>query len=108
MIPCSKGYLIMCSLMKSGTTLQEKKREIIILGEEQPGRTCKSKNYIPRIMFLTVVAWPRFDSDGNCMFDGKIGCFLFVTYEPAKQSSANRPARTIEMKPINLVKKEVI
>jgi hypothetical protein len=83
-------------------------RYYTIPGEEQPTRTCKNKNYIPKIMVLAVVARPRFDTDGNCTFDGKIGCFPFVKYEPAKRSSANRPAGTIEMKPIDPVKKEVI
>ena len=83
-------------------------RYYTVPGEEQPTRTCKNKNYIPKIMILTVVARPRFDSNGNCTFDGKIGCFPFVTYEPAKRSSANRPAGTIEMKPIDPVKKEVV
>ena len=57
---------------------------------------------------MTALARPRFDSNGNCTFDGKIGCFPFVTYEPAKRSSANRPAGTIEMKPIESITKEVI
>uniref|UniRef100_A0A0A9CC03 Transposase n=1 Tax=Arundo donax TaxID=35708 RepID=A0A0A9CC03_ARUDO len=76
--------------------------------EEQPTRTCKNKNYIPKIMILTVVDRPRFDSDGNCTFDGKIGCFAFVTYEPTKRSSVNRPAGTMEMKPIESITMEVI
>ena len=83
-------------------------RYYTVPGEEQPTRTCKNKNYIPKIMILTVIARPRFDSDGHCTFDGKIGCFPFVTYEPARRSSANRPAGTIEMKPIESVTKEVI
>uniref|UniRef100_A0A0A8Z8Z0 Uncharacterized protein n=1 Tax=Arundo donax TaxID=35708 RepID=A0A0A8Z8Z0_ARUDO len=80
----------------------------MVPGEEHPMRTCKSKNYIPKIMILTILARPRFDSDGNCIFDGKIGCFAFVTYEPAKRSSVNRPAGTMEMKPIESITKEVI
>ena len=83
-------------------------RYYTVPGEEQPTRTCKNKNYIPKIMILTVIARPRFDSDGHCTFDGKIGCFPFVTYEPARRSSVNRPAGTIVMKPIESVTKEVI
>lgn len=83
-------------------------RYYTVQGEHEPTRTCKNKNYIPKIMLLTALARPRFDSDGNCTFDGKIGCFPFVTYEPAKRSSANRPAGTIEMKPIESITKEVI
>jgi hypothetical protein len=79
-----------------------------IPGEVEPTRTCKNKNYIPKIQILTAVARPRFDSNGNCTFDGKIGCFAFVTYEPAKRSSVNRPAGTIEMKPIESITKDVM
>jgi hypothetical protein len=54
------------------------------------------KDYtVPRVMFLTVVARPRFNSLGFCTFDRKIGCFPFVTSEPAKRSSAKQPAGTI-------------
>jgi hypothetical protein len=41
--------------------------------EENPKRSTRNKNYIEKIMFLAAVARPRFDSDGNCTFDGKIG-----------------------------------
>ncbi|XP_025876903.2 uncharacterized protein [Oryza sativa Japonica Group] len=71
-------------------------------------RTIQNKNFIPKIMILTALARPRFDSNGNCIFDGKIGCFPFVTYTAAKRSSVNRPAGTIEMKPIESITKEVI
>lgn len=76
--------------------------------EQQPIRTCKNKNYIPRIMFLTALARPRFDSSGNCTFDGRIGCFPYVTYVAAKRSSKNRLAGTIEMKPILSIDKSVM
>jgi hypothetical protein len=59
-------------------------------------------------MILTVMARPRLNSLGFCTFDGKIGCFQFVTYEPAKRSSANRPAGTVELKPIKSVNRDVI
>lgn len=83
-------------------------RYYTVPGEEHPTRTCKNKNYIPKIQILTVLARPRFDPDGTCTFDGKIGCFPFVTYEPAKRSSVNRPAGIIEMKPIQSIKKDTI
>ena len=76
-------------------------------GEEQPARTCKNKNFIPKIMFLCALARPRFDSHGNCTFDGKIGCFPFVTFEAAKRSSKNRRAGAIEMKPMESIKMDV-
>jgi hypothetical protein len=58
-------------------------------------------------MILTVVAQPRFDSYGNCSFDGKIGCFPFVKYEVAKRSNVNWPAGRMVMKPIDPVKEEI-
>jgi hypothetical protein len=77
-------------------------------GEHHPLRTSKHKNHIPRVMFLTAIARPRFDSNGNCTFDGKIGCFPLVKYVAAQRSSVNRPAGTIEMKPIDSVDKDVM
>jgi hypothetical protein len=77
-------------------------------GELQPIRTCKNKNYIPRIMILTAVARPRFDSNENCTFDGKIGCFPFVTYVAAKRSSANRVVGIMEMKSIDSITQAVM
>lgn len=58
-------------------------------------------------MFLCVVARPRFDTLRNTMFEGKIGIFPFITKEPAKRKSKNRPAGTLETKPINPITKDV-
>ncbi|OMO71334.1 hypothetical protein CCACVL1_18273 [Corchorus capsularis] len=80
----------------------------LLLDEEEPHRMCKSKNFIPKVMFLTAVARPRFDAAGNVLFSGKIGVFPLVTTEPAKRSSVNRPASTIETKPITTVNKDVM
>jgi len=52
--------------------------------EEKPQRAVRSKNFIEKVMFLAVVSRPRFDSDGNCTFHGKIGIFSFVYVEPAQ------------------------
>jgi hypothetical protein len=63
--------------------LSQKSEKYYLLPEEDdPHRTCKNKNYISRLMFLCVYARLRF-RDGNCIFDGRIGCFPLVTYEPA-------------------------
>jgi len=59
--------------------------------EERPHREVKSKNFIEKVMFLAIVARPRFDQNGNCIFDGKLGVFPFVYVEPAKRRSENRP-----------------
>ena len=52
--------------------------------------TVKSNNFIEKVMFLVVVTRPRYDANGNCTFDGKIGIFPFVKVEPAKRKSPNR------------------
>ena len=69
-------------------------------------RKCRHKNHIEKVMFLAAVARPRFDDDGNCTFDGKIGLWPFVHQVPAQRKSKNRPAGTLETKCIN-VKREV-
>ncbi|XP_010462700.1 PREDICTED: uncharacterized protein LOC104743302 [Camelina sativa] len=76
--------------------------------EEVPHRTCQSKNYIGKVMFLAAMARPRFDEEGNETFSGKIGVFPFVTMEPAKRRSKNRDAGTLEVKASNSVKREDI
>ncbi|XP_027169562.1 uncharacterized protein LOC113769299 [Coffea eugenioides] len=75
--------------------------------EEHPMRTCRSKKFIVKVMFLAAVARPRFDCSRNKHFDGKIGIFPFAFKEPAKRNSKNRVAGTLETKPILSVTKEV-
>ena len=63
--------------------------------EVTPHRTITNGNRIPKVMFLTAVARPRFDLTTGRMFDGKIGCWAFVVYEPAQRNSKNRPKGTL-------------
>ncbi|XP_065862399.1 uncharacterized protein [Euphorbia lathyris] len=76
--------------------------------EEDPLRTCKSKNFIGKVMFLVALARPRFDVERNEIFSGKIGVFPLVTQMPAKRNSVNRAAGTLETKPINSITRDVI
>jgi hypothetical protein len=46
-------------------------------------------------MFLCAVTRPRFDSIGECIFDGKSGCWEFCEKIPAVRSSKNRPKGTL-------------
>lgn len=90
--------------------LSQKSEKYYLLPEEDdPHRTCKNKNYIPRLMFLTVCARPRF-RDGQCIFDGKIGCFPLVNYEPAIRGNAiiGRVRGDMVMKPIQSITRDVI
>ncbi|KAL7152803.1 hypothetical protein ABFS83_04G123300 [Erythranthe nasuta] len=80
----------------------------LLPNEEQPLRTCKSKNFIEKMMFLAAIARPRFDAEGNELFSGKISVFPFVAQEPAKRTSVNRVAGTMETKLIPSMKREII
>lgn len=80
----------------------------LLVDEEEPQRTCKSKNFVLKVMFLAAVARPRFDGQGNVTFSGKIGIYPFVTKEPAKRSSVNRVAGTLETKVMTSVGRDVI
>ena len=79
-------------------------RFILVAGDEdpepEPHRMTKSKSFIVKVMFLCAVARPRYDRSKNSMFDGKIGIWPFVFYEPAQRSSVNRPRGTMITKPI--------
>lgn len=86
---------------------KESERYYLLPGESEPVRTCKSKKFIPKVMFLTVVARPRFDALGNETFNGKIGNFALVFKEAAKRRSKNREAGTLETKPIPSLTKDV-
>ncbi len=76
--------------------------------EAEPMRSCKSKRFITKVMFLAAVGRPRNDSASGIEFSGKIGIFPFVYQEPAKRKSKNRVAGTIETKAIVSVTKEVV
>jgi len=60
-----------------------------------------------KVMFLVAMARPRFDSAGRETWSGKIGVWPLVEKVPAKRSSVNRPARTLETKPIGSITREV-
>ena len=47
-------------------------------GEEEPYFTVHNKNAIDKVIFLSAVAKPRYDDEGNCTFDGKIGIWPFT------------------------------
>lgn len=86
---------------------QKSERYYLLPDEDEPHRTCKNKNYIPRIMFLCVCARPRF-RNGECVFDGKIGCFPLVTFEQAIRGSQNRLRGEQVIKPITSITRDVI
>ncbi|XP_057809009.1 uncharacterized protein LOC131023483 [Salvia miltiorrhiza] len=76
--------------------------------ETDPHRTCKSKKFIKKVMFSCAVGRPLFNEDGSVLFDGKIGIFPFTEMVPAKRTSKNRLAGTMEEKQIQSITKEVM
>lgn len=79
-------------------------RYYLLPAEREPHRTCKN---ITKVMFLAAVARLRFDANHNEVFSGKIGIFPFTYKEPAKRTSKNRVAGTMETKAILQVNRDV-
>jgi hypothetical protein len=75
---------------------------ILALDKTDPHRTCKSKRFIDKIMFLCVDAQPRWDTVRNQYFDGKIGMYPFITIQKAKRASRNRPRGADVIKPVDV------
>ena len=75
----------------------------MIAGEDLPVWFAKNKKNLQKVMFLCLVARPRF-SDGICTFNRKIGLWAFVEEMPAIWSSKNRPKGTMELKNISVSK----
>ncbi|KAK9682246.1 hypothetical protein RND81_10G060800 [Saponaria officinalis] len=87
---------------------QDNQKIYIVDGEELPHRSCQSKRYITKVMFMCAVSRPIYDVEGELVFDGKIGMFPFTKQQPARRGSRNRPRGTLETKPIESITKPVI
>ena len=59
---------------------------IIVADEAEPYRHVQHKLFLMKIMFLCMVARPRYDMNKNAWFDGKIGIWPIRKWEPVKQS----------------------
>ncbi|XP_044966754.1 uncharacterized protein LOC123426911 [Hordeum vulgare subsp. vulgare] len=70
--------------------------------EQDPHRTVQNKNSIGKIMFLVAIARPRYNVEGICIFDGKIGIWPFIKKEPAPRKSDYRPRGTLITKTISV------
>ena len=68
-------------LMKDGQCF------IIVADEAEPYRHVQHKSFLTEIMFLCVVARPRYNTNKNAWFDGKIGIWPIRKWELAKRSS---------------------
>lgn len=63
--------------------------------EQLSSQFVQNKDQILKVMFLCAVTRPRFDENGDCTFDGKIGLWpSFVEYTQARRASQYRPAGT--------------
>lgn len=69
-----------------------------------PQRKVSHKSHILKVMFLAANARPRYDADGNCTFDGKIGMWPFVEQRAAINNSKNRKAGTMETHCVSVTK----
>ncbi|XP_012074766.1 uncharacterized protein LOC105636177 [Jatropha curcas] len=83
-------------------------RYYLTAGEEAPLRKCKSKKFIPKIMFFAGAAQPWFNTNSHVLFDGKIDVWPFNNKKCAKWNNKNREVGTLETKPMLLITKAVI
>ena len=63
---------------------------IIAADEAEPYRHVQHKSFLTEIMFLCAVARPRYNTNKNAWFDGKIGIWPIGKWEPVKWSSKKR------------------
>ncbi|KAK9750371.1 hypothetical protein RND81_02G191600 [Saponaria officinalis] len=75
--------------------------------ESEPYRSCKSKRYITKVMFLAAVLRLIYEDNGDVLFDGKLGIWPFIYQEPAKRNSKNRVTGTMVTKAIESITKQV-
>ena len=59
---------------------------IMVADEAEPYSHVQHKSFLTNIMFLCVVARPRYDMNKNTWFDGKIGIWPIGKWETAKRS----------------------
>ncbi|XP_042026612.1 uncharacterized protein LOC121773756 [Salvia splendens] len=83
-------------------------RYYLLPDEDVPYKSCKSKRFITKVMFMATVSRPLCGPDGEIIFDGKIGLFPFTEQILAQRSSKNRTEGTLETKPIQSITKEVM
>ena len=69
-------------------------RFIIAADEEEPYRHVQHKSFLTKIMFLCAVARPRYDTNKNAWFDGKIGIWPIGKWELAKRKLKKRAKGT--------------
>ncbi|ETW02726.1 hypothetical protein H310_05227 [Aphanomyces invadans] len=81
---------------------KDRRKVYLTRNESLSRRACKSKRFIPKVMFLAAVAHPRVDDDRSVLFNGKVGKWLFVKKVPAARNSRNRAAGTMVSTLVNV------
>ncbi|XP_057544046.1 uncharacterized protein LOC130823443 [Amaranthus tricolor] len=74
-------------------------------GEPEAHRKIQSKRFVPKIIFMCVVAKLMYSSVGELIFDGKIGIFPFTAQVLAQRRSKNRNRGEPETKSIQSITK---
>lgn len=107
--PTFKGMYNIIHIDEKWFYMTKKSENYYLLPDEEDQiRTCKSKSFITKIMFLVALTRSQFDAQRNEIFSRKIIMFPFITKEPAKRTSIDRKTDTLETKLIILVKRDVI
>ncbi|XP_021856161.1 uncharacterized protein [Spinacia oleracea] len=85
-----------------------KKAQRMYLGRDERGKykSGKSSKFIPKVMFTAAIARPRFNSQNECTFDGKLMIFPFTYQEAAKRNSKNSDKGTMVTKVVEPVRKK--
>lgn len=64
--------------------------------DDVPTRRVRHKGYTGKVQFLCAQARPRWDPHRNAFWDGKLGIWPIGRFQPARRSTRNRPAGTME------------
>jgi hypothetical protein len=85
--------------------VSEKSLRVYLASDEEiPQLDTINKDHITKVMFLCAIARPRYDVNGQCVFNGKIGMWPFVERVEAQRTTVNRPRGTVITKPVNCTK----
>ncbi|XP_057517960.1 uncharacterized protein LOC130798880 [Amaranthus tricolor] len=76
--------------------------------EEEPYRCVQNKNFIGKVMFIAAVARPQISTNGEVLWDGKIGIFSFTETYYAMRRSENRPPGIPQLRAITKVTRDII
>ena len=60
-----------------------------IPGEKVPERDTQNNDNLIKALFLCATVRPRYETAGDCIFDGKMGMWPFVETRIARRSSPN-------------------